>query len=98
MEEKAEEGLSFHDRRIILTVGHTLILDLQVLVRPWAGVREDVWTRDYDALGPIVASEKDRGKKAKKLSLKNSFEQKKEQIESLKEWITINILAVKTSN
>lgn len=35
-------GGSTHDTRFILTVGHTLILDLQVLVGPWAGVREDI--------------------------------------------------------
>lgn len=56
------EGGSIHDRRVILTVGHTLILDLQVLVRPWAGVREDIWTRDHNALGPIVASVKNKQK------------------------------------
>lgn len=33
-------GVSINDRRVILTVGHTLILDLQILVGPWAGVRE----------------------------------------------------------
>lgn len=41
---------------VILTIGHTLILDLQVFVGPWAGVREDIWTRDHNTLGPIVAS------------------------------------------
>lgn len=46
---------SFNDRRVRLTVGHTLILDLQVLVGSWAGVREDVRTRDHDTLGPVVA-------------------------------------------
>lgn len=35
------EGL-FNDRRVRLTVGHTLILDLQVFVGSWAGVREDI--------------------------------------------------------
>lgn len=40
---KREEGqFSIHDRRVKLTVGHTLILDLQVLIGPWAGVREDI--------------------------------------------------------
>lgn len=34
--------VSFNDRRVRLTVGHTLILDLQVFVGSWAGVREDV--------------------------------------------------------
>ena len=43
--------------RVILTVGHTLILDLQVLVGPWAGIREDIGTCDDNALGPIVASD-----------------------------------------
>jgi len=40
--EKEEEGFSIQDRRVILTVGNTLILDLEVLVSPWAGVREDI--------------------------------------------------------
>lgn len=39
---REEERFSIHDRTVILTVGHTLILDLQVLVGPWAGVREDI--------------------------------------------------------
>lgn len=39
---EGREGFSIRGRRVILTVGHTLILDLQVLVGPWAGVREDV--------------------------------------------------------
>lgn len=39
---RGEGEFSIHDRRVILTVGHTLILDLQVLVGPWAGVREDI--------------------------------------------------------
>lgn len=45
-----------YGREVVLTVGHTLILDLQVLVGSRAGVREDVRTRDHDALGPVVAS------------------------------------------
>lgn len=32
----------FNDRKVRLTVGHTLILDLQVLVGSWAGVRENI--------------------------------------------------------
>lgn len=58
----AGEGakVSFNDRRVRLTVGHTLILDLQVFVGSWAGVREDIRTRDHDTLGPVVAP--DRGK------------------------------------
>lgn len=40
--EQEEGNVSTNDRRVILTVGHTLILDLQVLVGPWAGVREDI--------------------------------------------------------
>lgn len=52
-----EEGVaSTHDRRLILTVGYTLILDLQVLVCSWARVGEDVRTSDHNALGSIVAS------------------------------------------
>lgn len=39
---RVEGEFSSHDRRVILTVGHTLILDLQVLVGPRAGVREDI--------------------------------------------------------
>lgn len=39
---KEEGAVSINDRGVILTVGHTLILDLQVLVGPWTGVREDV--------------------------------------------------------
>lgn len=54
-EEKEGAGQSY-GREVILTVGHTLILDLQVLVGPRAGVGKDVGTRDHDALGPIVAS------------------------------------------
>lgn len=34
--------VSIHDTRVRLTVGHTLILDLQVFVGSWAGVREDI--------------------------------------------------------
>lgn len=32
----------FNDRKVRLTVGHTLILDLQVLVGSRAGVRENI--------------------------------------------------------
>lgn len=40
---KGHEGKSsIHDSRVILTVGHTLILDLQVFVGSWAGVWEDI--------------------------------------------------------
>lgn len=79
MEGKAGEVLSFHDSGIILTVGHTLILDLQVLVRPGAGVREDVWTRDYDTLGPIVASEnKNKEAVIKKNKLKDKYTSNKD--------------------
>lgn len=41
-EEKEEREVSFNDRRVRLTVGHTLILDLQVFVGSWAGVRENI--------------------------------------------------------
>lgn len=37
-----EAKVSFNDRRVRLTVGHTLILDLQVFVGAWAGIREDI--------------------------------------------------------
>lgn len=50
-----EAKVLFNDRKVRLTVGHTLILDLQVFVGSRAGVREDVWTRDHDTLGPVVA-------------------------------------------
>lgn len=63
-EERERDGFSIHDSRVILTVGHTLILDLQVLVRPRARVWEDVRTRDHDALGPVVAS---GGRKSKEI-------------------------------
>lgn len=36
------KGFQVMTEGVILTVGHTLILDLQVLVGPWAGVREDI--------------------------------------------------------
>lgn len=60
-----EGGVSIPGRRVRLTVGHTLILDLQVLVGPWTGVREDIRTRDHNALGPIVASDKGETKRWK---------------------------------
>lgn len=44
-----------NDRKVRLTVGHTLILDLQVFVGSRAGVRENIWTCDHDTLGPVVA-------------------------------------------
>lgn len=37
-----EKGFQVMTEGVILTVGHTLILDLQILVGPWAGVREDI--------------------------------------------------------
>lgn len=40
--EREEEEFPIHDRRVLLTVGDTLILDLQVLVGSWAGVWEDI--------------------------------------------------------
>lgn len=39
---KGGRGGRSYGREVILTIGHTLILDLQVLVGPWAGVREDI--------------------------------------------------------
>lgn len=44
-----------HDGKFILTVGNTLILDLQIFVGPWTGVWEDIRTCDHYALGSIVA-------------------------------------------
>lgn len=40
--EREKGEFTIHDRRAILTVGNTLILDLQVFVGPWAGVGEDI--------------------------------------------------------
>lgn len=40
--EAERRGFPNRDRRVILTVGHTLVLDLQILVGPWTGVREDI--------------------------------------------------------
>lgn len=37
-----EAKVLFNDRKVRLTVGHTLILDLQVFVGSRAGVGEDV--------------------------------------------------------
>lgn len=42
------------DRVSVLTVGHTLILDLQVLVGPRAGVWEDVGPRHHHTLSAII--------------------------------------------
>lgn len=43
------------EHRGVLTVGDTLILDLQVLVGARAGVREDVHPGHDHTLGPVVA-------------------------------------------
>lgn len=64
-----KKGFQVMTEGVILTVGHTLILDLQVLVGPWAGVREDIWTCDHNALGPIVASGNKKDKKQQLLKI-----------------------------
>lgn len=38
----------------VLTVGNTLVLDLQVLVSPWAGVWEHVGPRYHHTLGAVI--------------------------------------------
>lgn len=47
-------GLGGGDRVSVLTVGDTLVLDLQVLVGPWAGVWEHVRPRYHHTLGAVI--------------------------------------------
>lgn len=42
------------DRVSVLTVGDTLVLDLQILVGPWAGVWEHVRPRYHHALSAVI--------------------------------------------
>lgn len=53
------------ERVSVLTVGHTLVLDLQVLVGPRAGVREHVRPCYHHTLGAVVTPARGRheGKK-----------------------------------
>ncbi len=44
----------------LLTVWHTFILDLQVLVGSWTGVRKNIRTSHHHTLSPIITPEKTR--------------------------------------
>lgn len=39
----------------VLTVGDALVLDLQILVGPWAGVWEHIGPRYHHTLGAVIA-------------------------------------------
>ena len=53
------------ERVSVLTVGDTLVLDLQVLVGPWAGVWEHVRPCYHHTLGAVITPARGRseGKK-----------------------------------
>lgn len=47
------------DRVSVLTVGDALVLDLQVLVGPWAGVWKHIGPRDHHTLGAVITPERE---------------------------------------
>lgn len=70
--DRGEGGVS------VLTVGDTLILDLQVLVGPWAGVREHIRPRHHHTLGAVVTPVRgDRASREREIKKKNCGKNKR---------------------